>query len=219
MNVPGSPVSPAAPAAPADALVEEIRRQAAAQRQAILEAAEREAAEIQARARDKARRQLRRALEELRAAGRQRVRALRAELETEARRRASGHALDSLAAAWPMLEAALARRWQDPKARRRWLEAQLALARARLPAASWLLRHPAEWGEPDRDALDALLAARGVSSAGLRADPGLAIGLVVEADGARLDSAPQALLADRATIEAELLAAVRTAERPGRGDG
>src|SRR5690606_14277388 len=85
--------------AQADALVDEIRRQVAAQRQQILDAAARECDEIRARARVKARRQLRRAIDELRAAKRQRLQQVRAELETAARRRASARALDALSAA------------------------------------------------------------------------------------------------------------------------
>ena len=205
MSAPAS--TPVAPPQ-ADALIDEIARQVAAQRQAILDAAEREAGEIRARARDKARRQVRRAIAELRAAERQRTRQVRAELETRARHHASAQALDLLAAARPVLDAAIARRWRDAAARGRWLDAQLALAQARLPRAAWVLRHPAGWTDAERDALRVLLAARGVSGATLEADPSLQVGLVIEADGVRLDSTPQALLADRNFVEAALLAAL-----------
>ncbi|HMN65544.1 MAG: hypothetical protein KF786_13775 [Burkholderiaceae bacterium] len=192
----------------ADALIDEIARQVTAQRQAILDAAEREAGEIRARARDKARRQMRRALADLRTAERQRTRQVRAELETRARHHEAARALDLLAAAWPALDAAIARRWRDARARDRWLDAQLALAQARLPRAGWVLRHPAGWADAECDALRALLAARGASDAVLEADPRLRVGLVIEADGVRLDSTPQALLADRGFVEAALLAAL-----------
>lgn len=192
----------------ADALIDEIARQVAAQRQAILDAAEREAGEIRSRAREKARRQMRRAIADLRAAERQRTRQVRAELETRARHHASARALDLLAVAWPALDAAIARRWRDATARARWLDAQLALAQARLPRAAWVLRHPAGWADAERDALHALLAARGVTGATLEADPSVQVGLVIEADGVRLDSVPQALVVDRGFVEAALLAAL-----------
>jgi len=212
--------SPSSPElAQADALVEEIARQAAAQRQQILDAAAREGDEIRARARDKARRQLRRAVADLRAIERERLQQVRAELETAARRQSSARALGALAAAWPMLGEALADRWHDTDARSLWLDAQLSLARARLPPAGWVLRYPASWRDADCDALRARLAAHGVTDARLLADEGLAVGLIVEVDGARLDSTPQALLADRPFVEAALLAALGadTPEEHGHG--
>ncbi len=201
-----SPTSPEM--AQADALVDEIARQAAAQRQQILDAAAREGDEIRARARDKARRQMSRAVAELRATERERLQQVRAELETAERRQSSARALAALAAAWPKLGDALARRWDDANARRQWLDAQLALAQARLPSTGWVLRHPASWHDDDYDALRTLLAARGVTDAGLVADERVSIGLVVDADGVRLDSTLQALLADRPFVEAALLAAL-----------
>jgi len=202
--------SPSTAQLQADALADEIQRRVAAQRRELLDAAAREADEIRARARVKARRQMRRAIGELRAAGRQRTQQLLAALETAARQQASQRALDALAAAWPRLSDALARRWNDADARSRWLNAQLALARSRLPAARWVLRHPAKWSAAERDALRALLEARGVTDARMQADDRVGVGLVIEADGARLDSTPQALLADRGFVEAALLAALES---------
>lgn len=204
----------------ADALVEEIRLQVAAQRRELLDVAERECDEIRDRAKVKARRQLRRAIEELRALEHQRQQQVRAELQTAARHRASTQALEALAAGWPRLPDALARRWRDAGARKRWLDAQLALAQSRLPAAGWVLRHPADWGADDAAALRALLAARGIADARLQPDSEVDAGLVIEADGARLDSTPRALLADRGFVEAALLAALdeAAAGRPHRDE-
>jgi len=197
----------------ADALIEQIALQVEAQRRELLDAAARECEEIRERARVKARRQLRRAIAELRAAARQRMQQLRAELETAARRAASARALDALSAAWPQLGDALARRWRDTAARNRWLDAQLAQAQARLPSTGWLVRHPPDWSDGDCDALRAQLAARGVADARLHADQRVDTGLVVEVDGVRLDSTPQALLADRQFVEAALLAALEAGAR------
>jgi len=151
---------------------------------------------------------LRRAVAELRAIERERMQQVRAELETAARRQSSARALGALAAAWPKLGAALADRWDDADARKLWVDAQLSLAQARLPPAGWVLRHPACWLDADCDALRARLTAHGVADARLVADEALTVGLVVEVDGARLDSTPQALLADRPYVEAALLAAL-----------
>jgi hypothetical protein len=191
-----------APAAvQADALIAEIEAKVAAARRDLLQAAAREAAEIRRRARAKARRQMRRAVEEMRAHAQRQWQQLRAELQTEEQRRNAARALATLAAAWPELERALERRWLDPQARRRWTEALLALARARLRGARWTIQHPRDF---DAARLEPLLPPQ--VSAVLGADAELHAGLAIEADGARLDGTPAALLADRAAVEAELLA-------------
>jgi DNA repair exonuclease SbcCD ATPase subunit len=189
----------------ADRLVQEIQRQVDSRRQALLDAADREAAEIRARAQEKARRELRRATAELRAAGRQRLQQLEAEIESAARRQAADQAQQALAAAWPQLPAALAARWQDPAARARWVDALATLAATRLAAAGRRLRHPVAWPAGEAGAIGDRLQAE------LQADPTLAAGLVVEADGAWVDGTPGALLADRARVEAVLRALLETA--------
>jgi hypothetical protein len=200
------------PTAPADlqaaAMIEEIGRKVAQSRGEILAAAAREAAEIRQRARAKARRQLRRAIDEMRASERQRVAQVQAELATQRSRRASEQSLAALAQAWPLLGEAIRRRWADAPSRAQWLQAQLGQARARLHPGPWRVAHPAAWGEADITALRAALARHGIGETSLQADPAVAEGLVIEAAGARLDSMPQALLADRAAVEAALLAAI-----------
>lgn len=200
--------APTHPERQADALVRDIRRQLGSREQELLAAADREAREIRAKARDKARRQARRAIEELRAAERERTQQLLAELETARRRRTSALAQRSLALAWPQLAEALRRRWHDDAARPRWMRAQIDLARTRLPACGWLLRHPQAWRDDDRAELLALLQQSGITNATLQPDSTLTAGLVIEADGGRLDSTPAALMADRPRVEAALLAAL-----------
>ena len=82
------------------------------------------------------------------------------------------------------------------------------MACARLPASGWLLRHPQIWRDDDRAGLLALLRQSGIANPTLRPDPTLTAGLVIEADGVRLDSTPAALMADRPRVEAALLAAL-----------
>jgi hypothetical protein len=190
----------------AQALIAEIERQAAVQRQQLLDIAAREGDDIRQRARIKARRQMHRAIDELRGAERQRHQQVRAELETAARAQASMRQRELLAAAWPRLVEAIERRWHEPVARAQWIDEQIALARSRLPTRGWVLRHPASYDEGQIAALRERLRAQGVSDVTLQAEAGQRAGLVIEADGARLDSTPPALLADRARAEAALLA-------------
>jgi len=202
----------------ADALVEEIGRKVAERGRELLDTALREADEIRRRARLKARRQMRRAIEEMRATERQRSQQTLAELETASRRQASLRALDTLSLAWPQLAEAIERRWNDPAAQRHWIGAQVALACKRLPARGWVIRHPGDWSDAGMAALREVLQAHGVVDATLQADAGLCVGLVIEVDGARLDSTPRALLADRPRVEAALLAALEPAGPTGRRD-
>jgi vacuolar-type H+-ATPase subunit H len=188
----------------ADALVSEIERQVEGRRRELLDAAAREATEIRARALDKARRQLRRTAQELLAAARRRLQQVDAEIESAARRRAADQARRALEHAWPQLPAALAARWQDPAARAAWVDAQAALAQRRLAAAGRVVLHPAAWPDPEAAALAQRLQADGAPR--LQRDPTLAAGLRIEADGAWVDGRPEALLADRARVEAMLRA-------------
>lgn len=205
-----------APARPAEALLAEIQRQAAAQQQALLDDARAEAAVITERARDKALRQLRRTQAELRATRDERQRQLAAELDTLARRQAAARSRVALDAAWPLLAPALARRWADAAARRAWVEALVAQAAARLPPQGWQLRHPPDWSADDARGLQTLLQHHGVDAVEARADERIDAGLVIESDGVRLDGTPAALLADRARVEADLLALLAAVEA---GDG
>jgi hypothetical protein len=208
--VTGAPASPAA--LQADALVQAIEQQVAAQCRGVRDGAAREAAVIRQRARDKARRQLRRALAEMRAAEREQMQRTRAELESAMRAQASARAAALLAHAWPHLVDALQQRWRDPVARTEWVGALLTEARARLPAAGWHVSHPAGWSEEDCVMLRASLSVAECSDAMLQADDHLTAGLVIELGGARLDGTPAALLADRPRAEATLLAALVPAQ-------
>lgn len=201
--------------AQADALIEEMAQRVRQLRGELLAAAEQEAQQIRRRARTKARQRLRRAIADMRAAEGRRLQQLQAELETAGRQQDWARAQQSLAVAWPRLAAALQARWDDRAARARWIAAQLALARARLPGRDWTVHHPGSCDAGECDALRAALARQGVEGVTLRADEHLGAGLVIEVGGARLDGSPAALLADRVQVEAALLALLEPAAAPG----
>lgn len=201
----------------ADALIEAIERKVDASCAAIRAEAEREAEALRLRSREKARRQLQRALDEMRATARRRSAQAQAELETARSRRAAAQATLWLTQAWPALGAAIERRWSDRGTRAQWIAAQLAQAGARLGGRHWTVRHPAAWSGAEVDALRAALAGAAATGSTLRADAALSVGLVIDADGARLDSRPAALLADRAAVQARLLAAIVTGRSAGPG--
>ncbi len=197
----------------ADALIEEIERKVDASCAAIRADAARDAEALRQRSREKARRQLQRAVAEMRATARRRTLQALAEQETARSRRAAAQAALWLTQAEPALGEAIERRWSDREARAQWIAAQIAQAGARLGGRHWTVRHPAAWRDAEVDALRSALAGSATAGSTLQADASLSVGLVIEADGVRLDSRPAALLADRAAVQARLLAAIAA----GRG--
>lgn len=192
----------------ADGLVTEISRQVDLKRAEVMAAAAREVEEIRQRARAKARRQMQRAIAEMRVADRQRLTQARAELETERGRRRAAHSLQVLALAWPLLGEAILERWAGEASRARWIDAQIGHALRRFGDRPWTVVHPDAWRDAELSALRQALARHGVADTVLRGDAALSAGLVIEIAGARLDSSPAALLADRSAVEAVLLAEI-----------
>lgn len=104
------------------------------------------------------------------------------------------------------LEAALTERWQAADARHQWIESLVRNARVRLPRERWEISHPPGWAESEQRELAARLAPGLGAVPGYRADPGIRAGLRVRAGTALLDGTLDGLLADRAAIEALMLA-------------
>lgn len=212
-----APADPVRAEQQADALIEEIARKVDASCAAIRAEAEREAEALRQRSREKARRQLQRAVDEMRATARRRSAQAQAELETARSRRAAAQATRWLTQAWPALGEAIERRWSDRGTRAQWIATQTAQAGARLAGRQWTVRHPAAWSAAEVDALRSALAGSAATGSTLQGDAALTVGLVIEADGARLDSRPAALLADRAAVQARLLAAIVAGRGAGAG--
>jgi F0F1-type ATP synthase membrane subunit b/b' len=110
---------------------------------------------------------------------------------------------------WTLMTAALERRWQDPEARRIWVETVTEQARARLVQTDWRIEHPADWPAEEREE-----TARAVSRAlhakpAFAAEASLRAGIRVRAGDTLVDGSCEGLLRDRVHIEALLLAALR----------
>lgn len=146
------------------------------------------------------------------------LRAANAERATALRRRGELADGELILSAWPRLQAHLAERWTAADTRARWIDSALSQALARLPRSGWTIRHAAGWPEAERAAAKARLAEVGIEAPALRADSGMAAGLVVSAGGAALDMSLAGLLRDRARVEARLLALAKQAQNES-GDG
>jgi F0F1-type ATP synthase membrane subunit b/b' len=193
------------PLAQSEALLREIEQQTKDEMRTIADTAEREARAIIAQAHATARRQMHGAIEELRREGERRLAQARAQLETEARVRAQQRAVEAIRQAWPLLVEALAARWQDAAARRKWTDGVAREARDRLKAATWTVEHDAGWGADEQRQFREALGAGANLEISFAIDPELDAGLRVRADQATLDASPQGLLADNSTIAALLL--------------
>lgn len=115
---------------------------------------------------------------------------------------------------WALLCNELTRRWQDPAARRAWVDGALTTAQRRLVARSWRVHHPELLDVAARrqaaaavQALDAAIAIEWV------ADAALTEGVRIEAEGACVDATSCGLLAQRGQVEGLLLAAIEAASR------
>lgn len=176
--------------------------------------------EIMARAQREARQQLREAhaaarlrmyrhaqeLKHLR--NRERGRA-EAELATARRQHRQRGDLALLDAGWAKLRKALMARWQVPAERRRWVENLARQALARLPRGPWAVACPAAWDRAEREALAKQLASVLGAAPEWIEDRNVAVGLRFCVGGACLDGTLDGLLADRAAVEATMLAELR----------
>jgi hypothetical protein len=172
---------------------------------AILGEADERAHAILKEAHERARRAVRTAFLEARVRTEERMVTLQARVATARRLHDQKRASEILAAEWGSLPAALAQRWRDPAARRRWAEHAARGALGRLPREGWRIAHPADWPEGERAALVAALAADLGSPPAFVADPAIKAGLRINAGHNVVDATLDGLLADRAAIGAQLL--------------
>lgn len=131
-----------------------------------------------------------------------------AELDTVRRQHQQRCDYALLESAWEPLRAALAARWRDSAARRRWVAAFVRHALARLPHVAWRIEHPADWPGAERAALAASLGSALGMAPQFAVAGDIAAGLRVQAGAALLDGTLEGLLADRRAVEALLLAEI-----------
>lgn len=152
-----------------------------------------------------ARRRMREAFAEERARRDERVAAARAKLQTHRRAALQRRATALLAAAWQRLPGALDARWRAPEARRAWVAAVVAAARALLPGGGWKITHAPDWPQAERDALAAELAYSLDMTPRFVSDEAIHAGVKIAAGGNVIDGTLAGLLADRAEIGGALL--------------
>jgi hypothetical protein len=201
------------PSTQSNALLTEISRETDEESRALLDTAEEEARAIVARAHADARRRVHEANVALRRKARHRMVLAEAQVAAAERARIHRGAAEKLRAAWPLLEEALAARWQDTEMRKSWTDSIARLAVERLRPGAWTVEHPADWSEAEQQTFRRAIAESG-AEVSFASNRDIAQGLRVRSENAVLDATPSGLLADRNTVEAELLAEI---ERGGAG--
>ena len=196
----------------ADALKELLEQSREQQCRELKERAAHEARELRRRARRQGRERVSRAAKEERARLEREVRLVEAEIETELRRRERLRDLALLEAGREVLREALAARWQDREQRLQWAAVTMQEARDVLFGREWILEHPADWADEERDA--AILYAREQCGAEVSAAPAdeLDAGLRIRCKGALVDMSVAGLMAHGRAIEGALLAEINRAE-------
>lgn len=202
-----------------EALLALIAADREARCRAILAPAEEAAAARVAAALRAARDALRRGLASERAAMRAQLDAARAQRDAAVRERHQRIVRAVVAEGWPLLAAALGRRWEAPRSRQRWIAAALDAACARLPPRDWCIRHPPGVSAAEADAMGRRLAARGIAGVRCEAAAEIAAGLEIRVGTACLDATVAGLLADRAAVAGRLVQRWEEAAAPdGAGE-
>jgi hypothetical protein len=158
----------------------------------LLKEANRQAESLVRAAHREARQRVHVVLAELRRDARAHIVASEARAQARLRNREHRATLALLEAGWARLTEELSRRWRDPEARAIWVKTLAERALASLPAEKWLIRHPADWPEGERQRLAEALAGRLAEPPEWLPDSGIAAGLHLCAGGApERDSDPQ----------------------------
>lgn len=192
-----------------DALLELLEQARAARCRELRVQADAGAQDLRRRARRTARDRVSKAARQERTRLEREVHLARATLETRGRTLARRRDQALLNAARDVLAAELAARWQDAPARRQWVEAALGEASAVLLGRDWVLEHPEDWPAVERDWAATLAATRHGARVETRAAPEALAGLRVVDRGASVDMTATGLVAQRGTLDADLLAELR----------
>lgn len=175
----------------------------------ILEQADQRTQEIIRQAYRTARARLHQTVEDERQRTRQRLAAAHAELQSRHRQHWHQLARKLIDAAWQRLQPALEHRWREDTSRAQWVDGLVIQAMSSLPAGTWHIAYPPDWGDQEQDDLANRVTEHCGEPPVLEADSGISAGLRITTDGICLDGTCRGLLRDRVAIEARLLHELR----------
>ena len=177
---------------------EEIRQQAYQEATAIIK---------QAHTRSRAR--LRRHIDTLREKQRVRVSSAHAHNQTLLRQQHQKTDRAILDIAWPVLRAAMLALWDNPESRRKWLDAAIASAAARLREHGVRIEHPLNIDEDELKMMQQQFYRSTGSEPDLSGCDDLEAGIRIMAHGTVIDASLEGLLKQRTSIEAAMIARVK----------
>lgn len=177
----------------------------------LRESAAEQAQQVLAEARQRARRRVKEAVIEKRRRVDEHCRRVRVELESRQRDRRFSEIGECLAQGLSALPAALAARWTDPAARRRWCRHVLDGAALVLRQGRWDIRVAPGLDAAERRELGTVAGRLAGEAAQVREDDGLAAGVVVSHDGACYDGSTAGLTSNRNAVQAALLSELAAA--------
>lgn len=111
--------------------------------------------------------------------------------------------------AWLMLRESMLEQWQAPKSRRGWLAAAIAQASTTLRGHGWHVEHPPGLDEDELKQIRRQLASVAGKGHKMAAKQDIEAGIRIISHGTVIDATLQGLLANRARIEAELIARIK----------
>lgn len=197
-----------------EALLDAVTRDRDTRCNALAEESGKRAQELLAEARAAARRTVGEAVASERRRDREAYRRMEARIDTHHRLQQQRIQKRQLESAWRRLRDALVARWDEPAARRTWIEAALKRAGLVLHPDHWTIAHPPDWSQEERSRMHAWLHDRAEVSATFVAEESIRAGLCVRRDQACFDATVDGLLAARHRIEAQLLAELTEQEAP-----
>jgi len=180
----------------------------------LRERAENEARDLIRNAYKRARRHLHQAAEAERSRARSRIATARAEFNTLRRRHRQQLGSVILKTAKERLPERLAECWSEADVRAAWIGAAVGHALERLPKGRWRVRHAFCFNAEDNNTLLKAMGERMQEQPELIVVPEMDAGLIIECGGVTLDASVSGLLADRALVEARLLALVTMEKSP-----
>ena len=167
----------------------------------------RQAREIIKQAHAKSRGRLHRHIDELREKYRLRVASATARNQTLLRQQHQKEERAILDVAWPMLRDAMLELWEAPESRGRWLQAAVTSAKQRLRQHDWLIEHPLEFSEQDKQQLEHMITEG--SDPALSGCDDIEAGIRIIIDGTVVDATLTGLLNQKTSIEARLIARIK----------
>ncbi|MGB5517798.1 MAG: hypothetical protein WBO73_04980, partial [Gammaproteobacteria bacterium] len=111
--------------------------------------------------------------------------------------------------AWPLLRQSMLARWNEPDARRQWLDASITSAAARLREHGGRIEHPENLGDDDIAWIKQQLPSGSGQRPVFSAVDDIEAGIRIIADGTVVDTTVEGLLHHKSLIEATMIARVK----------